>query len=234
MPSDIIATDLGSIRGPRTDRSLFDLAIRQASQGEIGHVVVWLQRRDGTPFLASIHTFPVYCSDEFDETTGRCSPPMSTAASGGRKLMSSFFTRCANTDNGNTTKTRRSPSPVMSPITVNGSIRDSDVDAFRPSYLRSQNDADRSINSALDTSHLPSSPQRPEQVAEPLLLVNEALSPSDTSGDFTVKGFVSLTPAAKVADSRDKRWKPFDSKIYCGSPILFIVMNFNVIQENLG
>jgi hypothetical protein len=40
MPNDVVATDLAFIRGPRTDRPLFDAAIFQATQGEFSHIVV--------------------------------------------------------------------------------------------------------------------------------------------------------------------------------------------------
>ena len=94
--------------------------------------------------------------------------------------------------------------------------RDSDINAFRPSYLRAS-DIDGDSESFQFS---------PIQTGEP-----------PTSPIVSVEGSVSLSTSIEPELMMEKhldhddRWQLFDKSEYTDSPVLFIVLNFKMIQK---
>ena len=219
---DIVASDLACIKGSRTDKALLDHTINQAMDGKTGHAVLWFKRRDNNHFLASLHAFPIYSSDLRDHKLKKNRSP--------KRSLSSLFTRKhRNTIMGvdsdsimNSSKELPRPLKMKTPLSQNITIgeahnRDSDIMAFRPSYLL-HNDSDESSIDATDTSRL--------------------LNDSDVNGSEThmstsvVQGNVSLSIERQELYNEEARWVPISEEEYATSPVLFIVLNFKLLIEN--
>ena len=283
LSDDIIASDLHMIRGPRTDRVLLNSIISKASQGDPGHAVIWLQRRDGNPFLSSVHAFPVFYSDYAKD------PQIVTPKSSKTGLFKSLFQHKNNQINKSlvqettttTTQSKNNKNPSSSSPDTNpnanpnhnpqfnhlflraselsSNTRDSDITAFRPSYLRPSD--------TLSTP--PSFPNRNEPEPEPATttpdrskhgdLTNMSNSTVNTSTMHTARSFATLTLPdtpntikglvsistdlfedtnnssydIEYANRQKIRWQPIDEEIRKNSPVLFVILQFNRIQENL-
>ena len=279
LSDDIIASDLHMIRGPRTDRVLLNSIISKASQGDPGHAVVWLQRRDGNPFLSSVHAFPVFYSDYAKD------PQIVTPKSSKTGLFKSLFQHKTNQINKSSVKettttttqsknnknpTSSSPDSNLNPnhnpnpnsqfnslllraSELSYNTRDSDITAFRPSYLRPSD--------TLFTT--PSSPNRKEPVTPDVSkhgdITNVSNSTVNTSTMQTARSFATLTLPdtpntikglvsistdlfedtnnssydIEYANRQKIRWQPIDEEIRKEAPVLFVILQFNRIQENL-
>ena len=225
LSGDIVATDLNCIKGNRTDRKLLDDTIMQAINGKVGHSVLWFKRRDNNQFLASLHAFPVYSSEvkDCELKAGTKSPKVS---------LSTFFSRSppgsssrgtktnhkmmGTNDSGTTTKELPKPMPeIDSPSIMNTTMgdmhnRESDIMAFRPSYLLHNDNVESSFD-VTDSSRL-----------------------LDGDDDTTpvIQGNVSLSLERQEMYSEESRWSPISDVAYASSPVLFVILNFTVITEN--
>ena len=150
------------------------------------------------------------------------------SASGGT-YFSSIFSSHKKVDVSSKTVLRRTPSPTQVSLSAqlsNIDQRESDVNSFRPSFLRPDDTTDSPLLEPLLTEH---------QDNDGPLSFCTRITPS------AVQGCVTLSPAAyrdneaeRLAEQETlyhQRWDIFDSSLYERSPILFVVVHFNVVEE---
>jgi hypothetical protein len=174
---------------------------------------------------------PIFSSD-VDPNSGIRGAPGARSATGGKYLSSLFSSSQKKLDSPlSPVVLRRSPSPSSTSPCTPGEVspvhtRESDVNAFRPSFLN----PDCSLENNL---------------TEPLLIGSSlhdgALNFSFQPAPTIVQGCVALSPevyrsleAERLEQEQllyNQRWEIFDPSLYEKSPVLFVVVHFNVVQE---
>ena len=235
LPGDIVATDLSCIKGSRTNRSLWDHTIMEAMNGKIGHSMLTFKRRDNNHFSASVHAFPVYSSDVNDhEIKAATKSPKITLSSLFSRSPPGSSTRSLQATINNKmigVKGREIGDKQPKPMTMNSSSssmntkttgelqnRESDIFEFRPSYLlhNDNNESSQDVTVS-DMSRL--------------------MDDYDHDGDkdpnsmSVIQGNVSLSLERQESYSEESRWMPISETEYASSPVLFIVLNFKVLQN---